>query len=212
MIMPKTTPATNSLSVPQPGMPVRTDSRVVSIMQPYFFPYIGYFQLIKQADVFVFFDDVQYIQRGWINRNRILLEGALHWITLPICNGGRHLAINERHYKLDPVSSRKILPRIEAAYRKSPRFSEIFAVVKHIMNSGIRNVAEFNANLIQVVAADLGIRTRFALSAEIVNDKHLRGQARILEICRCLGATHYVNPSGGMPLYQAERFADQGMQ
>jgi hypothetical protein len=185
---------------------------IVSIMHPYFFPYIGYFQLIFESDIFVLFDDVQYINRGWVNRNRILRNGEPCWVTLPVRKGSSHLAINQRHYQLEKTDVVRVLRRIEAAYRKAPRFDATFPLIEELLNFGDANVAAFNVNLIERIAARLAIRTRFVLSSAMVKDDTLAGQERVIDMCRRLGATHYVNPIGGVQLYQHDRFAAAGIK
>jgi hypothetical protein len=122
---------------------------IISIMQPYFFPYIGYFQLIAQSDVFVFYDDVQYIKGGWVNRNRILRNGEPCWLTLPVRKEAFRLAINQRSYELERATVGRVLRRIAAAYLKAPRFEVIFPCVEELVNFGDANVAAFNMNLIE---------------------------------------------------------------
>jgi WbqC-like protein family len=184
---------------------------IVSIMHPYFFPYIGYFQLIFQSDIFVLSDDAQYINLGWVNRNRILRNGEPCWFTFPVRKGSSHLKINQRSYLLDRATIGRLLRRLEAAYRKAPHFEAIFPVVEELLSFGDANVAAFNINLIERIAARLGIATRFVLSSTMANDNSLAGQERVIDMCRRLGATHYVNPVGGLRLYTAERFAAAGM-
>lgn len=185
---------------------------IVSIMQPYFFPYAGYFQLIAQSDVFVFYDDVQYIKGGWINRNRILRNGAPCWLTLPVRKAASHLPINRRGYQLDRGAAGQLLRRIEAAYREAPHFAAVFPFIAELLRFGDANVAAFNVNLVERIAARLGLRTRFALSSAMAKDDGLIGQDRVIDMCRRLGATEYVNPVGGARLYAAERFAAAGMR
>lgn len=179
-------------------------------MQPYFFPYMGYFQLIDRSDIFVFADDVQYLKRGWINRNRILRAGEACWLTLPVRKGAHSLSINQRSYEF--VNARRLLRRIEASYRRAPRFDETFALVRQIMECSNANVAEFNMNLITRVADRLGITTRFVVSSRLEKNAGLTGQERVVDICQRLGAAHYVNPIGGIRLYQAARFARAGIE
>jgi hypothetical protein len=193
--------------------PRRTEAKIVSIMQPYFFPYLGYFQLIAQSDIFVFYDDVQFIKRGWVHRNRILRDGQACWVTLPVVRVREHynFAINERRYRLDPADISRLLRQIETAYRKAPRFREIFPLMQEIMEFRNANIAAFNVNLISRIAAHLGLRARLLLSSDICKDEQLIGQDRIIDICKRLGATRYVNAVGGARLYQAERFEHEGL-
>ncbi|MGC2412140.1 MAG: WbqC family protein [Stellaceae bacterium] len=181
-------------------------------MQPYFFPYIGYFQLIAASDVFVFHDDVQYIKGGWINRNRILKDGKPVWITFPVLSAAHDLPIDKRYYAGDPQTRHRLLRRVEAAYRAAPHFAEIYPLIQEVMDFGNANVAAFNAHLIRRVAAHLRIRTAFVSSSELDKDNSLTGANRVIEICRRLGATRYINPIGGKELYGADRFSGAGIE
>jgi hypothetical protein len=185
---------------------------IISIMQPYFFPYIGYFQLIFQSEIFVVHDDVQYIKGGWVNRNRILRNGEPCWVTLPVRKGSSRLVINQRYYQLERTDVMRVLRRIEAAYRKAPHFDATFPLIEELLNFGNANVAAFNVNLIERIAARLAIRTRFVLSSAMVKNDVLAGQERVIDMCRRLGATHYVNPIGGVRLYRPDRFAAAGIE
>ncbi len=185
---------------------------IIGIMQPYFFPYIGYFQLIAASDVFVFHDDVQYIKAGWINRNRILKDGKPVWITFPVLSAAHDLPINARYYAGDPQTRHRLLRRIEAAYRSAPCIAEIYPLIEEIMGFGEANVAAFNAHLIRRLAASMRIRTAFISSSELDKDNSLTGADRVIEICRRLGATRYINPVGGKELYRADRFARDGIE
>ncbi len=180
-------------------------------MQPYFFPYIGYFQLIAHSDVFVFHDDVQYIKEGWLNRNRILdSKGNAVWITLPVEAASHKLSINNRTY-LRRENAGRILRKIENAYFSAPQFGEVFPLIHKMMEFAEPNVASFNINLVETVSAHLGLRTRFVRSSGIPGLAGLTGQARVVEICKRLGAARYVNPIGGTALYKAEAFRDSGL-
>jgi hypothetical protein len=185
---------------------------IVAIMQPYFFPYIGYFQLIAQVQRFIFHDDVQYIKEGWVNRNRILRNGKPVWITVPVRNASHSLAIDQRTYLLTAISIGRILRRIENCYRKAPRFAEIFAMLHELMNFGDPNVGAFNINLIRHVSRSLGIVTEFLQSSELRAAKALGGQPRVLDLCTKACATSYLNPISGSGLYDAKVFAAAGIE
>jgi hypothetical protein len=190
-------------------MPARL---TVAIMQPYFFPYLGYFQLIAHSDVFVIHDDAQYIKGGWINRNRILTEGRASWLTLPVSRGAHDAAINGRRYQLDPSIVDRLLRRIDAAYATATTFKRTSMLVHEIMTCADSNVATFNARLLQRIAGHLAIPTRFVFSSQIAKDARLTGQERVIDLCARLGATQYVNSVGGSRLYQADRFAASGIE
>jgi hypothetical protein len=184
----------------------------LGIMQPYFFPYIGYFQLIAASDTFVFYDDVQYIKNGWINRNRILVKGEAGWFTLPLYKADHTLPINERNYQIDGQMIASLLGKIEGAYRKAPFFSTILPVISEILAFEDSNVARFNENCVTRLASLLGLKTRMLRSQELQFDRQLKGEDRVLAICQLLEASHYLNASGGTALYRPEAFADRGIQ
>lgn len=185
---------------------------IVSIMQPYFFPYIGYFQLMVNSDVFVVHDDVQYIKGGWVNRNRIRRQGQVCWITLPVRKDAHNLAINQRFYDLDRANTQQLLRRIESNYRRAPRFDQVFVLLRDIIMNDDANVASFNLNLIRSLAGFLNIKTPIVVSSEMRKDDCLTGQERVVDLCKRLQASHYVNPIGGLELYEAERFARDGIE
>ena len=186
---------------------------IVSMMQPYFYPYIGYFQLMAQSDIFVFRDDAQYIKRGWINRNRLIDRlGREFWITLPVVAASHRLAINERFYELERKHLRHILGQIESAYLRAAKFDEVLPFVRKILAFGNANVASFNINLLKQIAARLGLTTRFVSASESSNAEGVNGQARVIEILCQMGASHYVNPIGGAELYEARAFGRYGIE
>jgi hypothetical protein len=182
-------------------------------MQPYLFPYIGYFQLIAQSDVFVFNDDVQFIKGGWINRNRILSRlGEKIWITMPVAAASHKRTICERVYASGRNNRFRILRQLENHYSHALNVGEIIPFVREILEFNEANVAGFNVNLLKAVSERLGLKTRFLLSSEVQKTSGLSGQARVIDICRRLGATRYVNPIGGTHLYDANAFAEQGIE
>lgn len=180
---------------------------IAAIMQPYFFPYIGYFQLMSAVDVFVLFDDVQYIDRGWVNRNLIRANGRTTWLTLPVRKASRELPINQREYLLaDDAATQHIEHQLQASYAKAPFFEEVMPVVTALLACGEANVAAFNARLLTELARRLGISCRFETSSRIGKAHGLKGQARVIDLCKRIGADHYINPIGGMDLYDRESF------
>jgi hypothetical protein len=185
---------------------------IVTIMQPYLFPYIGYFQLLECSDIFVVGDDMQYIKGGWINRNRILVNQEPSWLTLSVQGNSADLPINQRHYVEDQNVRSKILRRIECAYRKAPYFKDIYPVIVDIMNFGSNNVSEFNTNAIRRLADLLKIQCRILLSSGLEKNNSLKGQDRVIETNRCVGSSHYINPIGGMSLYKERDFLKFGIE
>jgi len=185
----------------------------LGIMQPYVFPYIGYFQLINAVDQFVIHDDVQWIKGGWINRNRILVQGKPHYITLPLKKDSTLLDINQRELSADFENQKKrIIRQIEGTYRKAPHFASVMEVVSQCFACQERNVSTFIVNSLHVCCTYLGISTQFVLSSQLDKRNELRGQDRVLEINFVMEASHYINPIGGTELYEKERFVENGLR
>jgi hypothetical protein len=180
-------------------------------MQPYFFPYIGYFQLLAACDLFVVADDVQYIQQGWVNRNRILVHGAPAWITLPVAGADHSLPIHRREYVLEHRLANRIRRRIADAYRRAPHFARTMTLVDEVFDCRESGVASFNYHLLACVATRLSIDTPMRLASSIPREPGCEGQARVVDVCRRLGATTYINPSGGAALYNPNAFAKEGI-
>jgi hypothetical protein len=183
----------------------------LAIMQPYFFPYLGYFQLIAASDIFVLHDDVQYIKGGWVNRNRILLNGEDRMITYPVQKDAYELPINARSYVDDKQARKDIINLIKQAYAKAPFYQQVFPVLEELLMFEDRNVARFNENLIRRICDFTGIRSSIITSSGMEKDNGLAGEPRVLDICRRLGATDYTNPQGGQSLYDTSTFRNAGI-
>jgi len=185
---------------------------IVAIMQPYFFPYIGYFQLMKAADMFVLYDDVQYVKRGWINRNKIALNGRAAWLTLPVLRDEVTTAINQRYYCPDSNGLEQVRNRIDAAYGKNAAYMTIAPLVFGLIAHHDANVARYNANLLIELGRLFKTDCTFAFSSQIEKPDGLKGEAKVIELCRALGATHYINPIGGLELYDPASFHKAGLE
>lgn len=183
----------------------------VAIMQPYFFPYIGYFQLMKAVDVFVFYDDAQYMKGGWVNRNRVLVDGKPHWFTVPIEKAAHVLPINKRTYAADEKIRARLLKTVEGIYARAPFFEDTFRLVENAFSLASDNVAEFNSSSLVHCADKFGITVTFVASSSL-GESAKGGQERVLDICRRIGATVYVNPIGGRLLYDGAAFEKEGIQ
>ena len=178
----------------------------LAIMQPYFFPYIGYWQLINAVDRFVIYDDVSFINRGWINRNRILINGAPHYITVPLVGASQNKRICDIAMQDTTRWRDKIERSIESAYGRSTCFTETFPEIRRQIRHESNNLAEFLAAHLVRMAAFLGIETEIVRSSRIYGNSELRGEERIVDICEREGASSYVNLPGGRALYNAESF------
>lgn len=182
-------------------------------MQPYFLPYIGYFQMIKAVDKFVFYDDVNYIKGGWINRNRILINGEAQYINVPQKGASPNKLINEVGVNYQTKDFAKLERTIELAYKKAPYFKDVYAIIKELYSKQYNNLAEIAARSIQLISEYLGLQTEFYVSSEHFSEtKGLDKADRILAISRCFNADTYINAIGGKELYSKEEFETEGIK
>ncbi|HKM35329.1 MAG TPA: WbqC family protein [Lachnospiraceae bacterium] len=181
-------------------------------MQPYFLPYIGYWQLMAAVDKYVIYDDVNFINRGWINRNRILLEGESHFINIPMIGASQNKLINEIGVNNEEKLIEKNLRMVEYAYKKAPYFTKVYPLVKKILECKKEILSQYIAESFYIIAEYLSIETEFILSSQLDKDRSLKGQDKVLAICRILGATEYYNAIGGQGLYSDEDFEKSNLK
>jgi hypothetical protein len=180
----------------------------LGIMQPYFFPYVSYFQLIHAVDCFLIYDDVNYIKQGWINRNRILLNNNAHVFTLNLIGASSFKRINQI---ITGNNKGKLLKTVEQAYAKAPYYENVMPVIGEILQCEETNLARYLASGIIMVCQFLGINTKILLSSEIEKQQGVKGQEKIIHICQLFKADTYINAIGGTELYSKERFSDEGI-
>lgn len=180
----------------------------LAIMQPYFFPYIGYWQLINAVDSFVIYDDVNFIKGGWVNRNRILVNKQEHMLTLELKKSSPNKLINQ----LEISSSRaRLVKTISMSYKQAPHFSTSMPLIEEIMSSQASNLALFLEQAIRKLCYYMGIQTTILVSSHIEKNNELRAQEKILNICKKLKADLYINAIGGQELYDSSAFKVQGI-
>lgn len=180
----------------------------IGIMQPYFMPYIGYWQLMNLVDTYVVYDDVNFIKKGWINRNYILLNGEKHLFTIKLSGASQNKKINEIEL-LDDFS--KLRKTLQMAYCKAPYFVMAMEAVDRIFRCDERSLSHFILNSFYVIAEYLNITTEFILSSDIEKNNELKGNEKIKQMCSILGADEYYNAIGGMELYDKEDFKKNGV-
>jgi hypothetical protein len=184
----------------------------VAIMQPYFLPYIGYFQLINAVDEFIVYDNIQFSKKGWFHRNRFLQNGKDEYFTLPLRKDSDYLDVNQRYLSDTWATEReKTLRKFKENYRKAPFFETVFPEIEAIYNFQDENLFAFIHNSLRSVARLLGISTPFVESSTLDIDHNLRGQDKVIALCKAANATHYVNPIGGLELYQNAQFKEHGL-
>ncbi len=186
----------------------------VGIMQPYLFPYLGYFQLIHAVDVFVIYDDVQYMKDGWINRNRILLNQDALLFTFGVKKDSRTKHINQRSYSENAYHSTKerLLKTLFHSYHNAPYFGEVHELIIDILNYEDRNVSKFNTNSLRKLCDYMNIDTPFVLSSTLERTKGLNAEDAVVEINQILGSHYYINAIGGMKLYSPGKFKENGIE
>lgn len=183
----------------------------VAIMQPYFLPYLGYFQLIAAADVFIVYDNIKYTKKGWINRNRMLLNDEAVTFSLPLKNASDSLDVVQR--ELSPqFDAEKLLNQMKAAYRSAPYFHETLPLLEDIIGCSERNLFNFLLHSIETCCRHMAIATPVRRSSGIAIDHTLKSQEKVLAICQASGAKRYINAIGGIDLYQPGVFLEQGIE
>lgn len=183
----------------------------LAVMQPYLFPYIGYFQLIHSVDKFVVYDDVSFINHGWINRNRILVNGNAYLFTVPLKKASQNKLIKDIEIADEPNWKEKLLRTIETNYKKAPCFNSAIPLITDIMLMKEKTISKMIAQSIIAINKHLGIQTTIQTTSTVYNNSHLTAQDRILDICRKEQADHYINPIGGRELYLKERFSKENI-
>lgn len=188
----------------------------LGIMQPYFFPYIGYFSLIKYVDKFILFDTPQYISHGWINRNRILNQnGEAKYITVPIQKASQNTKILD--VKIDNTKKWKesILGSLTVYKRKAPYYEVIEKLVKKILTSSGNNMTELNYTALIETCYYLGIKTPIEIYSGM--NVELREEIKApdewaLNITKELGYKVYVNLPGGQSFFDKRKYEKENIR
>lgn len=183
----------------------------LAIMQPYFFPYIGYFQLIQCVDRFIVYDNIKYTKKGWINRNRLLQNGQDAMFSLPLKSDSDFLDVRDRSLAHD-FKAEKLIAQICGAYRRAPYLAQTLPLVEEIVRYPEPNLFRFLHHSIVRTCEHLGITTRIEISSDFPIDHQLKSQDKVLALCEAAGASTYINTSGGMDLYSRDDFASRNIE
>jgi WbqC-like protein family len=184
----------------------------LAIMQPYVFPYVGYYQLIGAVDRFVVSDDVTYIKQGWINRNRLLINGEAAYFTVPLKRAASTTLIRDMTIDDEGQAGwrRRLLKTVANYYRRTPCFGQVFPIVEGVFTLQTASMAEMARASLTRVCEYLGIGTVFVPSTQHGNQQ-LKGEARVIDTCLRESADRYINAIGGRTLYSKETFAGRGI-
>ena len=181
-------------------------------MQPYFLPYLGYWQLISAVDTFVVYDDIEFTKKGWINRNRYLLDGKAELFSLPLKKDSDYLQIGQRVLAdTFGVEKERLVRKFEASYRKAPFYSEGMSLFKRCLETDDRKLFPYIYESILIATSELGITTELVISSSLDVSSTLKGQDRVIATCKALGASDYFNPVGGTSLYTKSDFVAAGI-
>ncbi len=187
----------------------------IAIMQPYIFPYIGYFQLIDAVDKFVFYDDVNFIKGGWIHRNKLLSNQAGNLFTLPLQNPSSFKAINKTiiNRKIFNLWKIKFFKTIQQSYSKAPYYNEIYPIIERVFKVGeSTNIGFLAAKSILEVCDYLDIKKQWFFSSENFSEsQNIERTQRLLNISKSLDAEFYINTIGGKELYNNNDFSENGI-
>jgi len=180
----------------------------IAVMQPYFLPYIGYFQMVNAVDTFVFYDNVTYIKNGWINRNRV--KGGTIF-TIPLKDQSSNRLIRDTEILWNPRTTKKFLKTIQQTYSKSPYFSEVYPIVEGLINTQPNTISELAINSVIKFSDYMGIDTKFKIASE---ERYPKGDDKVISlvnICNHENINHYINPIGGQSLYDKPTFESHGI-
>ena len=186
----------------------------VAMMQPYLFPYLGYFQLVNAVDVFVFADDVNFIKGGFINRNKILFKNEERYVTVPLIKRSQNKLIKEiRICKETKGYPKNILSTIQQTYAKSPFFNDVFPIIESIFNSEVDSISKLATSSVEIVSKYLEINVDFKFSSESFSHTKVQERSmRLINITKELGGDTYMNPIGGTKIYDKEFFKSKGIK
>ena len=184
----------------------------LAIMQPYLFPYIGYFQLMNAVDEFVIYDNIEFTKKGWINRNRILVNGQEAYITVPLRKDSDFLDVRERVLSDTwPLEKKRILNRLTESYRKAPYYNEVYPLLESSFGFEEMNLFKFILNSIKLANEYLDIKTKLTVSSTIAVNHELKAEQKVLSICKVKNANAYINLPGGISLYDKDVFDAAGI-
>lgn len=178
------------------------------IMQPYLFPYLGYWQLIRAVDQYYIYDDVNYFKQGYINRNSILSQGEAQKFTLELFGASQNKFINQIEVG---NNAETLLTKFRHAYAKAPHFAEVFPLLEEILRYQDKNLGKFLGNSIIKIAKALGITTPIHYTSDFNLDQTLKKEEKVIHMCKAFNADHYINAIGGQELYSKENFTNEGI-
>jgi hypothetical protein len=188
---------------------------ILAAMQPYFFPYLGYFSLIDYSDQFILFDPVQHIRHGWIERNRVLKPGeGWQYVSVPLEKHSRGTLIKDLQIKNASDWQDRILRQLQHYKKRSPYYANTMEVLKACFSEEFTSIVKLNEKCLVEVCNYLGIEYNFRIFSEMelkIGPVHHAGEWA-LRISEAMGAAEYVNPPGGEEIFDKKQFNDAGIE
>lgn len=186
----------------------------LAVMQPYIFPYIGYFQLINATDVFVFYDDVNFINKGWINRNQILMGNKSTRFTIPLKKASQNKLIYQIETNIDEKWLLTFFKSLLQSYSKAPYYKEVLPIMERVFtNVESTNIGELAARSVMEVCGYLDIKVQWVFSSDRFAESQNNGRIeRLLHIAKSLKCDTYINAIGGKELYTIDDFSKEGIK
>ena len=182
-------------------------------MQPYVFPYIGYMNLVKASDKFVFYDDVNFIKKGWINRNRIMLTGEPYRFSIPLKKQSQNVLIKDTEISDLAKFSDKFIQQLGSSYKNSPYRDSVLDYVREVLTSRHESISDVAISSVELFFKYLGIKKSFHYSSkEFSNTRGLEKAERLIKITESLNSADYINAIDGSSLYGKEFFATRGVK
>lgn len=178
----------------------------LAIMQPYFMPYLGYWQLINVVDSFVIYDNIEYTKNGYIRRNNYLLNGKSKTFSLSLKKDSDYLNICERVLS-ENFDKNKLLNQISASYKKAPYYDTVFELLKKIVFYSDDNLFNYIFNSIYIICDYLDIKTKLIISSTIEINHELKCQNKVLAFCDYFKCEKYISATGGKHLYSYADFS-----
>lgn len=184
----------------------------LAIMQPYFLPYLGYWQLINAVDTFVIYDNIQFSRNGWFNRNNILLNGKKKLFSIPLKKDSNYLNVVDRYLADDCQKEiQRIVSQVKNSYRNARYFTEVFPIIENIFLNKEKNLFRYVLYSVERICDYLDIETEIVKSSEVKINHNLKSQDKVIAIVTNLMATKYINPIGGLELYDYKKFSKEGV-
>lgn len=181
-------------------------------MQPYIFPYIGYYQLIDAVDQFIIFDDVNFIKMGWINRNNILLNKNKHLFSIPLSKPSQNKLICDTKLNFPEKERKAFLRTVSDAYKKAPHFADVYPILEEIIYYKDEDLTSYLHNSLLKTCQYIGVKVNMQISSKIDYNRSLDAEGKIIDICKNMKTSTYINLPGGRDLYNKDNFIKNNIE